>query len=100
MAMLTIRARRFIKRIDRQLDVNGQRIGFDMSKVECYNCYKYGYLARVCRAPRNQDNRGKEPSKRIVTVESPTKNALLLKMKLEDMIRATKLKKSILQILH
>ncbi|GKB52989.1 hypothetical protein Tco_0903742 [Tanacetum coccineum] len=32
MAMLTIRARRFIKRTRRNLDINGQRIGFD--KVE------------------------------------------------------------------
>ncbi|GKB67217.1 hypothetical protein Tco_0928629 [Tanacetum coccineum] len=39
-AMLTIRARRFIKRTGRKLDVNGQRVGFDMSKVECYNCHK------------------------------------------------------------
>ncbi|GKE41281.1 ribonuclease H-like domain-containing protein [Tanacetum coccineum] len=46
MAMLTIRARRFIKRTGRQLDVNGQRIRFDRSKVECYNCYKYGHFAR------------------------------------------------------
>ncbi|GKE17165.1 hypothetical protein Tco_1424742 [Tanacetum coccineum] len=38
MAMLTIRARRFIKRTGRKLDVNGQRVGFDKSKVECYNC--------------------------------------------------------------
>ncbi|GJX38700.1 hypothetical protein Tco_0252003 [Tanacetum coccineum] len=37
MAMLTIRARRFIKRTGRKLDVNGQRVGFDKSKVECYN---------------------------------------------------------------
>ncbi|GJZ19099.1 hypothetical protein Tco_0555689 [Tanacetum coccineum] len=37
MAMLTIRARRFIKRIGKKLDVNGQRVRFDKSKVECYN---------------------------------------------------------------
>ncbi|GJY06277.1 hypothetical protein Tco_0373331, partial [Tanacetum coccineum] len=40
-AMLTIRARRFIKRTCRQLDVNGQRVGFHKSKVECYNCHNY-----------------------------------------------------------
>ncbi|GJZ41756.1 hypothetical protein Tco_0588642 [Tanacetum coccineum] len=45
MAMLTIRARRFIKRTSRKLDVNGQRVGFDRSKVKCYNCYKYGHFA-------------------------------------------------------
>ncbi|GJU57664.1 ribonuclease H-like domain-containing protein [Tanacetum coccineum] len=46
MAMLTIRARRFIKRTGRQLDVNGQKVRFDRSKVECYNCHKYGHFAR------------------------------------------------------
>ncbi|GJQ93825.1 putative ribonuclease H-like domain-containing protein [Tanacetum coccineum] len=46
MAMLTIRARRFIKRTERKLDINGQRVGFDKSKVECYNCHKHGHFAR------------------------------------------------------
>ncbi|GJS36435.1 ribonuclease H-like domain-containing protein [Tanacetum coccineum] len=46
MAMLTIKARRFIQRTDRKLDVNGQRVGFDRTKVECYNCHKYGHFAR------------------------------------------------------
>ncbi|GKA66294.1 putative ribonuclease H-like domain-containing protein [Tanacetum coccineum] len=60
MAMLTIRARRFIKRKRRKLDINGQRISFDRSKVECYNCHKNGHFARECRALKNQENKGRE----------------------------------------
>ncbi|GJR62672.1 uncharacterized mitochondrial protein-like protein [Tanacetum coccineum] len=60
MAMLTMRARRFLKNTGRKITVNGnETIGFDKSKVECYNCHKRGYFARKCRAPRNQDNKNK-----------------------------------------
>ncbi|GKD75487.1 hypothetical protein Tco_1333769, partial [Tanacetum coccineum] len=50
MAMLTIKARRFIKKIGRNLDVN---------------------------APRNQENRGRKNNRRTVIVETPTENALV-----------------------
>nr|GEW33390.1 hypothetical protein [Tanacetum cinerariifolium] len=56
MAMLTMRARRFLRNTGRKLNVNSNKtISFDKSKVECYNCHKNGHFARECRALRNQD---------------------------------------------
>ncbi|GJU81186.1 ribonuclease H-like domain-containing protein [Tanacetum coccineum] len=77
MAMLTIRARRFIKRTGRRLDMNGQRIGFDRSKVECFNCHKNEHFARECRAPKIQENKGRKINRRNISVETPTENALI-----------------------
>ncbi|GJX85058.1 putative ribonuclease H-like domain-containing protein [Tanacetum coccineum] len=78
MAMLTIRARRFLKNTRRKLTVNGnETIGFVKSKVECYNCHKRGHFTRECRAPRNQDNKNKESSRRSVPVETSTFSTLV-----------------------
>ncbi|GJT19937.1 ribonuclease H-like domain-containing protein [Tanacetum coccineum] len=78
MAMLTMRARRFLKNTRRKLTINGnETIGFDKSKVECYNYHKRGHFARECRAPRNQDNKNKESSRRSVHVETSTSIALV-----------------------
>ncbi|GKG39603.1 ribonuclease H-like domain-containing protein, partial [Tanacetum coccineum] len=73
MAMLTLRARRFLKNTRRKLTVNGnETIGFDKYKVECYNSHKRGHFAKECKAPRNQDNKNKESSRRSMPVETST----------------------------
>ncbi|GKD52006.1 ribonuclease H-like domain-containing protein [Tanacetum coccineum] len=78
MAMLTMRARRFLNNTGRKLTVNGnETIGFDKSKVKCYNYYKRGHFARECRSPRNQDNKNKESSRRSVPVEISTSTTLV-----------------------
>nr|GEX16354.1 ribonuclease H-like domain-containing protein [Tanacetum cinerariifolium] len=49
MAILTIRARRFLQKIGRNLGANGPTsMGFDMSKVECYYCHRKGHFSREC----------------------------------------------------
>nr|GEW36112.1 hypothetical protein [Tanacetum cinerariifolium] len=76
MAMLTIRARIFLQRSRRNLRANGTTsIGFDMSKVKCYNCHKRGHFARECKSPR--DTRNKDTQRRNVLVETSTSNALV-----------------------
>ncbi|GKC13247.1 putative ribonuclease H-like domain-containing protein [Tanacetum coccineum] len=78
MAMLTMRARRFLKNTGRRLTVNSNKnIGFDKSKVECYNCHKKGHFAREYRAPRNQDYKNKESTRRNIHVETSTFIALV-----------------------
>nr|GFA39953.1 hypothetical protein [Tanacetum cinerariifolium] len=76
MAMLTMRARRFLQRSERNLGANGTTsIGFDMSKVECYNCHRRGHFTRECMSPR--DTRNKDTQRRNVPVETSTSNALV-----------------------
>ncbi|GJY06072.1 ribonuclease H-like domain-containing protein [Tanacetum coccineum] len=73
MAMLTMRAGRFLKNTGIKLTVDGtETIGFDKSKVECYNCHKRGHFTRECRALRNQENRNRENTRRVVPVETTT----------------------------
>nr|GEV24943.1 putative ribonuclease H-like domain-containing protein [Tanacetum cinerariifolium] len=79
MAMLTMRARRFLQKIRRNLRANGPTsIGFNMSKVEYYNYYGKGHFARECRSSKDSKrNSAAEPQRRIIPVETSTSNALV-----------------------
>nr|GEU37839.1 putative ribonuclease H-like domain-containing protein [Tanacetum cinerariifolium] len=78
MAMLTMRASRFLKNTRRKFSLNGnETTGFDKSKVECYNFHKRGHFARECRAPRSQDTKHKESIRRTVPMETPASTTLV-----------------------
>nr|GEW10573.1 hypothetical protein [Tanacetum cinerariifolium] len=65
--MITMRVKKFMKRIVRNLNFNGKEpVGFDKTKVECYNCHIRGHFARKFRAPRNQGNRSADNEIRVV----------------------------------
>nr|GEY29340.1 uncharacterized mitochondrial protein AtMg00810-like [Tanacetum cinerariifolium] len=79
MAMLIVRARRFLQMTRRNIGANGPTLmGFDMSKVECYNCHRKGHFVRECRSPKDtRRNVTAEPQWRNVLVETSTSNALV-----------------------
>nr|GEW25352.1 hypothetical protein [Tanacetum cinerariifolium] len=78
MAMLTMRAKRFMKNTGRKLNLNGnETVSFDKTKVECYNYHKRGHFARECRASRAQDNKNKESTKKNVPVKTTNSTALV-----------------------
>ncbi|GJX56374.1 ribonuclease H-like domain-containing protein [Tanacetum coccineum] len=82
--MLSMRVKRFYKNTGRKLIFNGKDlVGFDKTKVECFNCHRRGHFARECRATRNQGNRNGDERYRSMdntrrTVPVETSNALVI----------------------
>nr|GEU42602.1 putative ribonuclease H-like domain-containing protein [Tanacetum cinerariifolium] len=72
--------KRFLQKIGQNLRATGPTsMGFDMSKVECYNCHMNGHFATECRSRRDSRRNGAvEPQRRTVPVETSTSNALVL----------------------
>ncbi|GJU45067.1 ribonuclease H-like domain-containing protein [Tanacetum coccineum] len=58
-AMISTRINKFYKRTGRKLQFDRKEpVGFDKTKVECFNCHKKGHFARECRGKKNQEYRG------------------------------------------
>nr|GEU82793.1 hypothetical protein [Tanacetum cinerariifolium] len=60
-AMLSIRVKQFHKKTRRKLEFNGKEpVGFDKTKVECFNCNRRGNFSRDCKTTRNLGNNGRD----------------------------------------
>ncbi|GJT09263.1 putative ribonuclease H-like domain-containing protein [Tanacetum coccineum] len=83
-AMISMRIKKFYKKTGRKLQFDAKEpVGFDKTKVECYNCHKTGHFARECRTKEDNRRRDgwnsgnkdgnrtgkKEESKAMVTVD-------------------------------
>nr|GEZ00864.1 reverse transcriptase domain-containing protein [Tanacetum cinerariifolium] len=60
-AIIFMRIKKFHKRTCRKLQFDTRdTVGFDKTKVECFNCHKIGHFSRDCRAKWNQDSRRRD----------------------------------------
>ncbi|GJX36984.1 ribonuclease H-like domain-containing protein [Tanacetum coccineum] len=57
-AMISMKLKKFYKKTGRKLQFDAKEpVGFDKTKVKCYNCHKTGHFARECKSKGNQDSR-------------------------------------------
>ncbi|GKF38769.1 ribonuclease H-like domain-containing protein [Tanacetum coccineum] len=60
-AMISIILKKFYKKTGRRLQFDAKEpVGFDKTKVECFNCHNTWHFARECRSKGNQESRRRD----------------------------------------
>ncbi|GKB72613.1 ribonuclease H-like domain-containing protein, partial [Tanacetum coccineum] len=60
-AMILMRLKKFYKKTVRRLQFDAKEpVGFDKTKVECFNCHKIGHFARKCRSKGNEESKRRD----------------------------------------
>nr|GFA02997.1 putative ribonuclease H-like domain-containing protein [Tanacetum cinerariifolium] len=78
MALLSMRAEKFWKKTGKKISIQGSDVvGFDKSKVKCFNCHKMGHFAIECKAPRNQEIERRDTYRQGSKAEEQTPKALM-----------------------
>ncbi|GJU66897.1 putative ribonuclease H-like domain-containing protein [Tanacetum coccineum] len=80
LSLLSMRAKRYFQRTSKKIFINtNDTIGYDKSKVECFNCHKMGHFAMECRVPRNKEGqfRNQDNTKKHGNNEDTSSKAML-----------------------
>nr|GEZ59798.1 hypothetical protein [Tanacetum cinerariifolium] len=80
LALLSMRARWYFQRTGKKITINGSdTVGYDKTKVECFNFHKMGHFARECRSLRNQESRARnqDSSRKLVNLKDTSSKAMV-----------------------
>ncbi|GJW51054.1 zinc finger BED domain-containing protein RICESLEEPER 2-like protein [Tanacetum coccineum] len=78
--LLSMRAKRYFQRTGKKIFINANdTVGYDKSKIECFNCHKMGHFTRECRAPRNKEGqfRNQDNTRKQGNNKDTSSNAML-----------------------